>query len=243
MFSKSSLDGQGYSTKVMGNPSKTQLLSGISTYFANADDNDVSIVYLCSHGHNTKSSYRNYHLSLPGYSKNKKNANYTITSAEIFNCVKRIRGSVVLILDSCYSGTFLQDMSGRLDDMGGRIAVLTAASNSRATFYNVKNTNKSVDFFTFFLLQGLGYSEKDGWWTGNASGGKGSYPGYLAADRTGNNDGVVTLGEFYDFASKCIAKNIPSYMKKSWYWGEKGVVQAPRFYAGNLKSLRIYQPE
>lgn len=243
VFSKSSLDGQGYSTKVMGNPSKTQLLSGISTYFANADDNDVSIVYLCSHGHNTKSSYRNYHLSLPGYSKNKKNANYTITSAEIFNCVKRIRGSVVLILDSCYSGTFLQDMSGRLDDMGGRIAVLTAASNSRATFYNVKNTNKSVDFFTFFLLQGLGYSEKDGWWTGNASGGKGSYPGYLAADRTGNNDGVVTLGEFYDFASKCIAKNIPSYMKKSWYWGEKGVVQAPRFYAGNLKSLRIYQPE
>lgn len=241
VFEKSSISGLTYSTKVMGNPGKTQLLSGISSFFSGTDDNDVSVIYLCSHGHNTKSAYRNYFLSLPGYSSDKNNSNYKITSTEIFNCVKRVRGSVVLILDSCYSGTFIEDMKGKLDDQGGRIAVLTAASNTRATYYNKKSN--SVDFFTFFLLQGLGYNERDGWWNKDSKASKGSYPGYLAADKKGNGDGIVSLGEFYDYAGKCIDANIPSYMKKSWYWGDKQKVQKTRFYAGNLKNLVIYKPK
>ena len=63
---------------------------------------------------------------------------------------------MVLILDSCYSGAFLEDMGAQLRSQNGRIAVLTAASDTRATYYNVKDTGRAVDFFTFFLLQGLG---------------------------------------------------------------------------------------
>ena len=132
-------------------------------------------------------------------------------------------------------------MQGRLNAQGGRIAVMTAASDTRATFYKVKDTNKSVDFFTFFLLQGLGYNSTNHWWNGNAGGSSGSYPGYLAADKAGNNDGIVTLGEFYDFASKSIATNIPKYMKKSWYWGDTKRVQVTRFSEGNLRDLVIYK--
>jgi hypothetical protein len=46
-------------------------------------------------------------------------------------------------------------MSAQLKSQGGRIAVLTAASDTRATYYNVKDTSRAVDFFTFFLLKGL----------------------------------------------------------------------------------------
>ncbi|MBQ3424585.1 MAG: Ig-like domain-containing protein [Clostridia bacterium] len=240
VFGKSDIDGQKYAVKVMGNPGKTRLLSGISGFFADADANDVSIVYLCSHGHNDKASYTDYRLSLPGYDDNPGNANYSITAGELFNCLERIDGNVVLILDSCYSGTFLEDMGSALRRAGGRIAVLTAASNTRATYYNVKK--KSVDFFTFFMLQGLGYDEKNGWWNGDSKGSKGAYPGYLAADRAGNRDGVVTLGELYDYADRCIDANIPSYMKKSWYWGDKTIAQKTRFYAGSLEDLPVYCP-
>lgn len=241
VFGNSSVSGLGYTSKVMGNPTKAGLLSGISSFFAGTADVDVSIVYLCSHGHMTN-GYGGYRMSLPGYDESPNNANYYMSSQEIFNCVSRIRGNVILILDSCYSGAFLEDMTGQLDAQGGRIAVMTAASDTRATYYNVKKTEKAVDFFTFFLLKGLGYNHRDKWWNKNAAGKKGGYPGYLAADIAGNGDGIVTLGEFYDYGANSIAANIPSYMKKSWYWGDKTRVQVPRFYAGNLRDLVIYQP-
>lgn len=241
VFRKSDIDGQGYTTRVLGNPSKSGIQSGIASFFREADDNDVSIVYLCSHGHNNRSSYSSYRLSLAGYYSNKNNPRYYLTSREIFNCIQAIKGNVILILDSCFSGTFINDMKGKLKEEDGRIAVLAAASNTKATFYT--NVAKSVDFFTFFLLQGLGYNEKDGWWTSNASAEEGSYPGCFLADKKGNGDGAATLGEFYSFASNCIDVNIPKYMGKSWYWGETSSVQKTRFYAGKLKNLVIYRPE
>lgn len=242
VFANSSVSGLGYSTKVMGNPTKTALLNGISGFFSGSADVDVSIVYLCSHGHMTDGT-AGYRMSLAGYDDSPNNANYFLTSQEIFNAVSRIRGNVILIIDSCYSGAFLQDMTGQLDAQGGRIAVMTAASDTRATYYNVKKIEKTVDFFTFFLLKGLGYNHRDQYWTANAAGKKGAYPGYLAADKSGNNDGLVTLGEFYDYAAKSIAANIPGYMKKSWYWGDRSRVQEPRYYAGGLNDLVIYQPK
>jgi len=241
VFKKSAIEGQGYAAKVLGNPSKSGIQSGIASFFREADDNDVSIVYLCSHGHNNRSSYSSYRLSLKGYDRNKNNPRYYLTAKEIFSSIQAITGNVVLILDSCYSGTFINDMKSKLDDEDGRIAVLAAASNTKASFYTKKA--KSVDFFTFFLLQGLGYNEKEGWWTQNADAEKGSYPGYFLADQRGNGDGAATLGEFYSFASNCIDVNIPNYMKKSWYWGETDKVQKTRFYTGNLKDLVIYRPE
>lgn len=241
VFRRSNIDGQGYETKVLGNPSKSSILSGISRFFRDTDDNDVSIVYFCSHGHNNKSSYTSYRLSLKGYDSNKNNTKYYLTSKEIFNSIQAIRGNVILILDSCYSGTFINDMKSQLNDEDGRIAVLTAASNTKASFYN--NAKKAVDFFTFFLLHGLGYNEKEGWWTKNYDGDEGSYPGFFAADKRGNGDGAATLGEFYSFAANCIDVNIPNYMTKSWFWGETSKVQKTRIYAGNLKDLVIYRPE
>ena len=241
VFGNSKINDKKYTTKVLGNPSKSKILSGISSFFADTDDDDLSIVYFCSHGHNTQSSYSGYKLSLKGYENNKNNSKYYLTSKEIFNSIKAIDGNVILILDSCYSGTFINDMKSKLNAQNGRIAVLTAASNTRATYYT--KVSKSVDFFTYFLLQGLGYNEKEDWWNKNSGADKGSYPGYLSADKKGNNNGRVSLAEFYNFASKSIAANIPTFMKKSWYWGDRTQVQKTRFYAGNLKTVVVYKPD
>ena len=243
VLGKSKIDGQTYSTKLMGNPSKTQLLSGIAGFFSGCGDDDVSVVFLCSHGQ-MDSGYTNYRLLRPGNTEHPSDPNYYVTSREIMNCVARIPGKVVLILDSCYSGTFLQDMTGALNAQGGRIAVITAASDTRATYYNVKNANRAVDFFSYFMLQGLGYNEKEGAWIAGPAGDSGSYPGYMAADwkGAGNGDGEVTLGELFDYVANCIAVNIPEYMTKTWYWGDKTRVQAPRYYAGALNDLTVYRP-
>ena len=226
VFAGSNIDGGRYSTRVIGNTSKKDILSGISSFFSGTTDDDVSIVYLCAHGHKT-GTYSGYRMSLPGYSGVNSSANYYMTSSEIFNCVRRIKGKVILVLDSCYSGTFIEDMKDNLDREGGRISVLTAASDTTATYYKINDVNHAVDFFTFFLLQGIGYDEKAG-----------QYTGTRAADTDGN--GRVTLGEFYNYAARSIAANIRSYSKKSWFWGSK--YQKTRWYAGGNADLVIYQP-
>ena len=100
---------------------------------------------------------------------------------------------------------------------------------NRSVVDNVSDTNKAVDFFTFFMLQGLGYNESKGVWTHA-----------LAADDDGN--GKVTLDEFYGYAAGCISAYIPNYMKKSWYWGDSKRVQVTRCYSGKLGDLVIYKP-
>ena len=242
VFGNSRIDGVDYiENSTLVNPSKSAIFSGIASFFASADDDDVSVVYLCSHGHMLGNN-TGYRMSLPGYTNSNSDPRYYMSSAEIFNAVRAIRGKVVLIIDSCYSGIFIEDMRGNLYAEGGRISVLTAAFNTRATFYNVKDTNKAVDFFTFFLLQGLGYDERYGHYIKDAGGSKGSAPGLLLADtinNAGKKDGVVTVAELYAYVSRCIAVNIPSYSQNSWFWGSPE--QQTRYFEGANGKLPIYR--
>ena len=239
VFERSAIDGAGYETRVLGNPTKTQLLSGIAGFFADADDNDISIVYLCSHGTKTPGELSGYRLLLPGYDNENSSRNYYMTAYELFNCFNRIRGRVVVIIDSCYSGAIISDLSSRLDAQGGRISIMTAAKDTRASYYKTSDTTRAVDFFTFFLLLGLGYNEQEAAYTAGSSGGTGSYPGYMAADRAGNGDGKVTVREMFNFASRNILDNVPEYSRQPWFWGNRN--QTPCFYAGANADLVIYE--
>ena len=242
VFGNSRIDGVDYvENSTLVNPSKSAIFTGMASLFAGADDDDVSVVYLCSHGH-MMGNNTGYRMSLPGYTNSASDPQYYMSSAEIFNALRTIRGKVVLILDSCYSGIFIEDMRGNLYAEGGRISVLTAAFNTRATFYNVKDTSRAVDFFTFFLLQGLGYDERNGYYIRDAGGAKGSAPGLLLADtanREGKKDGVITVAELYAYASACIAANIPSYSQNSWFWGSPE--QQTRCFEGGNGNLAIYR--
>ena len=230
VFAKSSIYGMKYeSVGLMENPSKSGLLNGIVNAFSDSRDTDVSVVYLCSHGYNNvdgkgSASNPHYGLQLPGYDK--ANPDTYITSSEIFNAVNTIKGKVILILDSCYSGCFIDNMLSKLKAQNGRITVMCAATNTRACYYNVNDTSVACDFFTYYLLEGAGYDEKTG-----------KFSSYWFADV--NEDGKLTVNELFDNAKAKVIQYVPTFASYSWFHGDAN--QTPRIYAGKNGDLVIYQ--
>lgn len=212
------------------NASKDGILSGISKAFADSADTDVNVVYLCSHGSNyvdkASSGSTHYGLQLPGYSNYKSSNAYYITAEELFAAISAIRGKVILVLDSCYSGVFITNTKSALDAQGGRITVMTAANNTRACYYNVTDVNSACDFFTYYLLMGAGYDMQN-------HTGTGSYP----ADS--NSDGKLTVNELFAYAQKQVTTNMPKFKSKSWFHGDAS--QTPRLYEGYNGSLALFQ--
>lgn len=232
VFATSNIDGKQYErVGLMENPSKDALLSGIPSAFSDSVDTDINLIYLVSHGTNyvdvaktAKSTH--YGLQLPGYTNYKCSSEYYITSEEIFNAISGIRGQVILVLDSCYSGQFITNMKSALDAAGGRISVMTAATNTTACYYNISNTSTACDFFTMYLLIGAGYNMRSH-----------TYSGAHPADS--NADGKLTFNELFNYAKKSVKANVPKYKSKSWFHGN--YKQTPNVYKGNNGDLVLFQ--
>lgn len=239
-FANSSINGVSYDFNVMANPSKNSLLSGIASYFADSTDSDVNFIYLCSHGHDdingTKvNGYSQYGFSLQGYntSYDLGSPYYYVTATELYACLSQIKGKVVLILDSCNSGQFILNMQPRLDkEKENRISVLTAVQGGvNASYYNVTSTSKAVDFFTYYLMYGLGYDEQ-----------KDKHDYVLRADSNGN--GKVTLKEFFNYGKTATSSYVSksSTYKAKWFKGDKK--QVPQSYIkGDMADLIVYDPK
>ena len=215
---------------ILENESKDAILSGLSKAFSDSRDTDVNVVYLCSHGSNyvdkASSGSTHYGLQLPGYSNYKSSSEYYITSEELFSAISAIKGKVILVLDSCYSGVFITNNKSALEAQGGRISVMTAANNTRACYYNVTDVNRACDFFTYYMLEGAGYDMQN-----HAS--TGAYP----AD--GDNDGKITLDEMFAYAKKQVKANMSNFKSKSWFHGDAS--QTPCVYAGYNGGLVLFQ--
>ena len=228
------------------NPSRSKLSSALKTFAGKADSNDVSVIYLTSHGQTmAKDKKSGYYMSLPVVSDTGVTFQ-KITSGEIMSALSSCKGKVVLMLDSCYSGAFIQDQRTRLDRAGGRISVITAARNTKGSYYMTNDTSVSMDFFTQFLMLGLGYDSLYKQYIKNEKRDRGAAPGYMLADAYRNpslKDGVITLEEMYDFASRSIAANIPNYSSQSWYWGPEGGTQRSNSYLGSNGNLPLYKPK
>ena len=138
-----------------------------------------------------------------------------------------IKGQVILVLDSCYSGVFISNMKSSLDAQGGRISVMTAATNTRACYYNVTDTNAACDFFTYYLLMGAGYDMK----------GAHTFSGSMPADT--NKDGKLTFNEMFNYAKKGVTTNVPGFKNKSWFHGDAS--QTPKVYTGSNGNLVLFQ--
>ena len=239
-FSNSSINGVKYDIHTMKNPSKNSLLSGMASYFADSNESDVNVIYLCSHGHaningTSVGGVSQYGLSLQGYntSYDLDSPYYYITATELYACISQIKGKVVLILDSCNSGQFITNMKSRLDmEENNRIAVLTAVQGgTNASYYDVTSTTKAVDFFTYFLLYGIGYDEK-----------KDKLDYRLRADS--NESGVVSLKEFFNYGKTATSAYVSksSTYKASWFHGSS--YQVPQSYIkGDMGDLIIYAPK
>lgn len=231
VLSRTKIDGTAYEkTSIMANPAKSALLSGINTAFADSTDDDVSVVYICSHGYNyidvSSDKSMHYGIQLPGYENYKSSSQYYITAEELFSAVSAIRGRVVLIVDSCFSGVFISNMRSKLNAEGGRISVLCAATDTKASYYTSKSMSSDFDFFTYFLLEGLDYDMQ-----------KHQYGMGYSADTDG--DGAITLSEFFTHAHDQVIANLPAYSGKSWFHGNPA--QTPTWYAGGNADLVLFQ--
>ena len=232
VFSNANVSGIQYeNVGLLENPSKSSLLSGLASAFSGSCDTDVNLIYLCSHGTNyvdvaktAKSTH--YGLQLPGYLNYKSSSDYYITSEELFSAISAIKGKVVLVLDSCYSGQFIANIRSALNAQDGRISVMTAANNTTACYYNIADTSTACDFFTMYLLIGAGYNIR----THSRSG---AYP----ADA--NKDGKLTFSELFSYAKKSVRANVPKYKNKSWFHGN--YKQSPTVFTGTNGDLVLLQ--
>ena len=193
-LSQSVVNDERYSITRSSNPSKSALKSLVTGTFKDATANDVSVIYIVTHGYYqaTSNGYYGYYFSLaPNYRKD--NPNTYVTASEMMSWMSGIEGNVVLVLVSCRSGGFIVDCSGSIS-AAGNISVLTAQEyDKNASFYQGTSTATTVEFLTYALGRGLGYDQINGMMSS------------MGADK--NGDGQVSVSEAFSYAkSDCEAQ-------------------------------------
>ncbi|HIS84771.1 MAG TPA: Ig-like domain-containing protein, partial [Candidatus Faecivicinus avistercoris] len=224
-FGGATIDGQQYVTSgMLHDLPKDQLLGSINSFFSETTDNDVSIIYICAHG--SYDEYNHYAFWRDGTTP--------VWADEMMDCVDQIKGKVVLIMDSCYSGGFIKDVESRLAAQSDRVAVLTSAHETTSSCYwSVTSQTQAVDFFTFSLLEGLSYNEMDGL--------NGWGHGFQSHDEPADSDGdgQITVAELFNYASPRTVELVTGLRNHSSFRGDYR--QTPNSYiSSEMADLVIF---
>lgn len=115
----------------------------------------------------------------------------------------------------------------KLGSENGRISILASShSDSSSSFYSVPDRTNCVDYYTFALLHGLGYSASQdlagmphGWMS-------------FVAPADANKDGSVTVGELFDYAKRLTMYLVQNKVGGKGYYGT--VRQTPQSYISDL---------
>lgn len=161
--------------------------------FGEADENDLSILYLCTHGVLSSADDGQVYLLLGD-----GEAETPVGARELFSLVSGIQGEKLLILDACYSGALIGRglpvkqpkeseqavLTPFLTDPS--IHVLTSASGSESSWYfdSESLSTGALSYFASALSTGLGLY------------------GFPEADLSG--DGNVTLEELHRYLSVAV---------------------------------------
>ena len=198
-----------FSTKILPNSSKSQIINAIRNSFKGATSNSVSLFYYSGHG---STDYNGSICAL----------DYYISFNELAYELAQVKGRVIVILDSCFSGAAIDKAAGSdnylkaynqaainafsgyyMAEDGsttkektmksgelaqGKFIVITASSQTETSHdYYFDGSGYRQGQFTAALVQGMGCYYP-----------KGAYRGYMPADYDGNQQ--ITLGEIYDYA-------------------------------------------
>ncbi len=199
-----------FTTTILKDASRSQILNGISTAFSGASDYDVSLFYYSGHG--GSSSYRPELGALCPISGS------WIWMYELANKLSNVKGRVIVILDSCHSGAAIgkgdgdsQAMEDMLDTYNQ--SVIDAFAGAAAEKYGELATSKFVVltsaaaaevgwaangwgpdgsgypqfFYTAALIKGMGCTYPYG-----------EYSGSMPADK--NKNKLITLKEIYNYS-------------------------------------------
>ena len=150
-------DVRGYADIVShetGVSSEKQLLAAIESAFALADENDVSLLYICTHGLYDRITFE------PSLVLSDGDEEDVITAGSLRSALDQIPGQKVLILDACNSGAFLG--KGEWNELaqnwfeGDQYFVLTSASANEDSFlWHANNQSVGGSYFAAELSEGL----------------------------------------------------------------------------------------
>ena len=202
-----------FTTKTLPNSTKRQILKAIKSTFSKATKDDVSLFYYSGHGLKYSSSQK-YHGALVAIDEQ------TITFYELANALSKVKGRVIVILDSCFSGSSINKAYGDFEGMQKAYdeAAIRAFSGYYLESAEYDDTNKSGELARskFVVITASSKTEtshdyyydgshlRQGQFTAALIMGMGctypygSYSGNVPADS--NNDKKVTLGEIYKYA-------------------------------------------
>ncbi len=149
-------DSRGYAgiyTYDTGVSSCEFLLSAIAGAFSQADENDVSLLYVCTHGLYDRITFEPSLVISDGVREE------TLSAGALRAALDAIPGQKVLILDACNSGAFIGkgEWDSRMKNyfQGPDYVVLTSAGASENSFLWSAGTQSGGSYFADGLSEGL----------------------------------------------------------------------------------------
>ena len=234
-----------FSTKTLPNSTKSEIMSAISTAFAGATDSSVSVFYYSGHGVKAE-DYPTYHGALCPIDCD--NGIY-ITFSELANALSKVKGRVIVILDSCHSGAAIGKSAISKQEMEQLIKAYNEAAIAAFSGYRIAASEEDIakigELATskFIVITAATASESS--WDGSFDGSgyrqgrftaavikglgcsypNGTYSGSMPADK--NGDKQITLSELYNYAYNT-ALNWGSTAQHAQYYGPDSEVMFTR---------------
>ena len=234
-----------FSTKTLPNSTKSEIMSAISTAFAGTTDSSVSVFYYSGHGVKAE-DYPTYHGALCPIDCD--NGIY-ITFSELANALSKVKGRVIVILDSCHSGAAIGKSAISKQEMEQLIKAYNEAAIAAFSGYRIAASEEDIakigELATskFIVITAATASESS--WDGSFDGSgyrqgrftaavikglgcsypNGTYSGSMPADK--NGDKQITLKELYDYAYNT-ALNWGSTAQHAQYYGSDSEVMFTR---------------
>ena len=189
------------------NQTETETRRAISSFLANKKPDDLVLVYFSGHG--VLDSRGRLFLALQDTQTSILTATAIPSSFiadEMDNCRSKRQ---ILILDCCHSGAFERGTKGgdqkavteaTFEGTGFGRVVLTASDSTQYALEGdqvIEQTDLSL--FTHFLLEGIKTGEADM-----------------------NNDGLVTLDEWYDYTYTKVISETPRQVPNKWSYRQQG---------------------
>lgn len=184
MLQNQRFKGKKINVKVYNNKTKKQITKKIKSTFKKTTKNDISYLYLAAHGAKSGAIWLG------------KGGNTYFTPAELRKiCDKYIKGKVVIIMSSCYSGNFVGDsfITQFTSAKSGKVSKKKAKAQAKKKYQIICSAANNEVSYTYGISWATEFWSKAGGWDPINN----VYTGLMA---DANGDKKVTMNELYKYS-------------------------------------------